>query len=251
MDDDNTFAHHPYKINVEEKNLLRQSVIPPLLFVALLWIIKLLEEYFHGSLVFLGIIPQKVSGLVGIFTAPFIHANYDHLLSNTLPLLVVGTGLFYFYKDIAYRVIALIWLFTNSWVWIAARPDAHIGASGLIYGFVCFLFFSGVIRRHKGLLAISMLVTFLYGSMVWGILPVSQTISWESHLFGSIAGIAAAIYFRSEGPQRVLKVWDPEPEPTGPEYWMTDEQKKKFPPPPQEPQPPFITYIYKDKEKSN
>ena len=231
---------------MEEKNLLRRSVIPPLLFVALLWIIKLLEEYFHGSLAFLGIIPLKAAGLVGIITAPFIHAGYDHLLSNTLPLLVVGTGLFYFYKEIAYRVIALIWLLTNSWVWIAARPDAHIGASGLIYGFVCFLFFSGVIRRHKGLLAISLLVTFLYGSLVWGILPVSQAISWESHLFGSIAGIAAAVYFRNEGPQRVVKIWEPETEPIGPEYWMTEEQKKKFPPPP--PPPPTITYTFREKE---
>ena len=244
---DNNFPHHPYNIHVEEKNLFKRSVIPPLIFVAVLWIIKLAEEYFHISLVFLGIIPLYAKGLMGIFTAPFIHAGYDHLLSNTLPLLVVGTGLFYFYKEIAYRVIALIWLFTNAWVWIAARPDAHIGASGLIYGFVCFLFFSGIIRRHKGLLAISMLVTFLYGSMVWGILPVSQTISWESHLFGSIAGAAAAIYFRKEGPQRVVKIWEPEPEPTGPEYWMTEEQKKKFPPPPP-PDPPTITYIYKKDE---
>jgi membrane associated rhomboid family serine protease len=141
----------------------------------------------------------------------------------------------------------MIWLFTNFWVWLAARPDPHIGASGLIYGFVCFLFFSGVIRRNKSLLAISMLVTFLYGSMVWGILPVSQSISWESHLFGSVAGIFAAIYFRKEGPQRVVKVWEEETEPTGPEYWMTDEQRKKFPPPPPTEQP-VITYTYKERE---
>ena len=233
---------------MEEKNLLKRSVIPPLLFVAILWGIKFLEEYFKISLVFLGIRPLTAEGLIGIFTAPFIHAGYDHLLSNTLPLLVVGTGIFYFYKEIASRVIALIWLFTNFWVWIAARPDAHIGASGLIYGFVCFLFFSGLLRRHSGLLAISLLVTFLYGSMVWGILPVNQTVSWESHLFGSIAGIAAAFYFRKEGPQRVVKVWEPEAEPTGPEYWMTEEQKRKFPQP-ENPEPPAFTYTYKEKEK--
>src|SRR6187431_2694931 len=118
---DNTFAHHPYNIHVEEKNKLKRSVVPPLLFVAVLWAIKLFEEYYHVSFAFLGIIPLKAQGLIGIFTAPFIHAGYDHLLSNTLPLLIVGTGLFYFYKEIAYRVIALIWLFTNFWVWIAAR----------------------------------------------------------------------------------------------------------------------------------
>jgi len=245
---DNTFIHHPYNIRVEEKKLLKRSLIPPLLFVAVLWIIKFGEEYFHVSFAFLGIIPLKTEGLIGIITAPFIHAGYDHLLSNSLPLLVVGTGLFYFYKEIAWNVIAVIWLFTNFWVWIAARPDAHIGASGLIYGFVCFLFFSGFIRRHTGLLAISLLVAFLYGSMVWGILPVSQTISWESHLFGSFAGIAAAVYFRKEGPQREVKKWEPEPEPTGPEYWMTEEQKKKFPPPAPPEQPTEIHYIFKKKE---
>lgn len=232
---------------LEEKKQLWKSVLPPLLFVALLWIIKLCEESFHFHLVFLGIRPLTAEGTIGIFTAPFIHANYDHLLSNTLPLLVSVTGLIYFYKEIAYSVITMIWLFTNFWVWLAARPDPHIGASGLIYGFVCFLFFSGVIRRSKSLLAISLLVTFLYGSMVWGILPVSQAISWESHLFGSVAGIFAAIYFRKEGPQRVVKIWEEETEATGPEYWMTDEQRKKFPPLPP-PEQPVITYTYKEKE---
>jgi membrane associated rhomboid family serine protease len=140
----------------------------------------------------------------------------------------VGTGLIYFYRGISLSVITMIWFFTNTWVWLAARPDVHIGASGLIYGFVCFLFFSGVFRRDPRLLAISLLVTFLYGSLVWGILPVSQTISWESHFFGSVAGIFAAIYFRKEGPQRKIKVWEEEPEPTEPEYWMTDEQKRKL-----------------------
>ncbi|MEO8086383.1 MAG: rhomboid family intramembrane serine protease [Bacteroidota bacterium] len=232
---------------MEEKKQFKKSIIPPLIFVALLWIIKLSEEYFHFNLVFLGIVPLTAEGFIGIFTAPFIHANYDHLLSNTLPLLVVVTGLIYFYKEIAYNVIAMIWLFTDFWVWLAARPSSHIGASGLIYGFVCFLFFSGIIRRNKNLLAISMLVAFLYGSMVWGILPVNQTISWESHLFGSVAGIFAAIYFRKEGPQRIVKIWEEEKDSTEPEYWMTEEQRKKFPPPPP-PEQPTITYIFKEKE---
>ncbi len=235
------------KSDVEEKKHFRKSLIAPLLFVAALWMIKISEELFHFNLFFLGIRPLTAEGLIGIFTSPFIHGSFDHLLSNTLPLLVVGTGLIYFYKEISYYVIAMIWLFTGFWVWLAARPDAHIGASGLIYGFVCFLFFSGIIRRNKNLLAISLLVAFLYGSMVWGILPVNQSISWESHLFGSVAGIFASIYFRKEGPQRIVKVWEEENEPTGPEYWMTEEQRKKFPEPAQ-PEEPRITYIYKEKE---
>jgi membrane associated rhomboid family serine protease len=236
---------------LEEKTLFRKSIVFPLVFVGILWLIKLAEEYFHTNLFWLGIKPRTVEGLIGIFTSPFIHGSYDHLLSNTLPLLVVGTGLIYFYKEISISVISMIWLFTNVWVWIAARPDEHIGASGLIYGFVCFMFFSGILRPDKRLLAISMLVTFLYGSMVWGLLPVNQTISWEAHLFGSIAGIVAAVYFRKEGPQQKLKVWEEESEPTEPQYWMTDEQKKKIIEKYGERKPEETSFIYTYKEKDN
>ena len=145
----------------------------------------------------------------------------------------------------------MIWLFNNAWVWIAARPDEHIGASGLIYGFVCFMFFSGVLRPDRRLLAISFLVTFLYGSMVWGILPIKQSISWEAHLFGSLAGIVAAVYFRKEGPQVAPKVWEEETDPTEPQYWMTEEQKRKviekYGLPPGE--NTTINYIYKEKKE--
>jgi membrane associated rhomboid family serine protease len=239
------------RIPLEEKKLFRKSIVFPILFISILWAIKLAEEYFHLNLIAFSIRPRTVEGLLGIFTSPLIHGSYDHLLSNTLPLLVVGTGIIYFYRDISVRVIFMIWLFCNSWVWLAARPSAHIGASGLIYGFVCFMFFSGVLRPDKRLLAISLLVTFLYGSLVWGILPVKQSISWEAHLFGSIAGILAAVYFRKEGPQQKPKVWEDEAEPTEPQYWMTEEQKKKviekYGPPPAD---TTVNYIYKEKKDS-
>jgi membrane associated rhomboid family serine protease len=180
----------------------------PLLFVIILWIIEGLEVTTGVRLIWLGVIPRTISGIPGIFFSPFIHGNYEHLLSNTMPLLVVGCGVIYFYRDIAINVIAMIWLFTGFWVWLAARPEAHIGASGIIYGLVCFLFFSGVLRKDTRLLAVSLLVTFLYGSMVWGILPIDQSISWESHLFGSVAGIFCAVYYRKLGPQRPKAQWE-------------------------------------------
>ena len=121
---------------MEEKSALRKSILYPALFVSLLWIVKLCEVYFKWNLYGFGIRPRTAEGLIGIITGPVVHANYDHLLSNSLPMLVVGTGLIYFYREIAFRVIALITLFTGFWVWIAARPESHIGASGLIYGFV-------------------------------------------------------------------------------------------------------------------
>ena len=230
---------------MEEKKLLRKSIFYPFLFVALLWVIKLLEIYFNWNLVDFGIRPRVPEGLIGIITGPLVHANYDHLLSNTLPLLVVGTGMIYFYGEIAFRVMALIYLFTGFWVWIAARPDSHIGASGLIYGFVCFLFFSGIFRKDRRLLAISLLVTFLYGSLVWGILPVDQTISWESHLFGSVAGILCAIYFRKEGPQAVTHVWEDEIVEPGNEFWLEDTVTDISATPEN---PVHINYIYEEKK---
>ncbi len=191
------------------KNKVIWNVISwPLFFVATLWIIESLSIYFNFRLVWLGIIPRTISGIPGIIFSPFIHGNYDHLLSNTLPLLIVGSGLIYFYKEIAKNVLGMIWLFTGFWVWLAARKESHIGASGLIYGLVCFLFLSGVLRKDTRLLAVSLLVTFLYGSLVWGILPVDQGISWESHLFGSVAGFYCAIYYRKLGPQRPKAQWE-------------------------------------------
>lgn len=194
----------------EQKKTLQiqRMLFYPAIFVLFLWLI---EAYFHWSgtrLIHLGIYPRSINGLTGILTSPFIHADISHLGSNSVPLLLIGTGLFYFYKQIAYAVLRMIWVFTGAWVWLAARPDYHIGASGLVYGLVSFLFFSGLIRKDTRLMAISLLVTFLYGSLVWGILPVDQTISWESHLFGGIAGLLSAIYYRKEGPQRPKAQWE-------------------------------------------
>lgn len=195
---------------------LWKIVRAPFLFVFILWIIEGFSELIGYHFVLLGVIPRTISGIPGIFLSPFIHGNYEHLLSNTLPLLVVGSGLIYFYREIAWNVMAMIWFFTGFWVWLAARENAHIGASGLIYGLVCFLFFSGIIRKDTRLLAVSLLVTFLYGSMVWGILPVDQSVSWESHLFGSVAGIFCSVYYRKLGPQK------PKPQ------WQIDEENEKL-----------------------
>lgn len=191
---------------------IKRTVFWPALFLVILWLIEWYAETGHTRWISLGIYPRTVEGLTGIFTAPFIHGGLDHLLSNSLPLLIVGTGLFYFYHQIAFRVIGLIWFLTGFWVWLAARQVTHIGASGLIYGFVCFLFFSGLIRKDTRLAAVSMLVAFVYGSMVWGILPVDQAISWESHLLGAFAGVFTAIAFRKYGPPRQKAQWEIEEE---------------------------------------
>ena len=201
-------------MNQEKKNIL-QSLFPPLLFVILLWVIKAGEIVTHIELGFLGIYPLKSTGLIGIITSPLIHSDFKHLFANSIPLLVLGGCLFYFYKEIAVKIFILIYLITGLCVWFGAREAYHIGASGVVYGLASFLFLSGIIRRDGRLLAITLLVTFLYGSLVWGVFPdfyPEKNISFESHFWGLIVGVILALYFRKLGPQRKKYDWEEEEE---------------------------------------
>jgi len=182
----------------------------PTLFVTILWVIKVIELTLHISFAYYGLLPRTLSGLMGILTSPLIHSSIHHLFSNSIPLLILGGIIFYFYKAIAFQVFFWIYSITGLWVWIAGRAVYHIGASGLIYGFVAFLFFSGLFRQDKRLLALSLLVTFIYGGLIWGILPLQQGISWESHLLGFIAGAIIAFFFRKEGPKIERFKWEDE-----------------------------------------
>ncbi len=198
-----------YKINKkQEKRDFMKAMIVPVAFVLLLWIVKSLELLFSWELYKFGIFPQTLYGLRGILLSPFIHGSFSHLLSNSIPLLVLGTSLFYFYREIGWRVLVYGAIITGLWVWILARPSFHIGASGVVYSLAAFLFVSGIIRRHPRLMALSLLVAFLYGSIVWGIFPLREQISWESHLMGMISGIVLALFFREHGPQRPLYSWE-------------------------------------------
>ncbi len=185
----------------EEKDKIQivKSVLVPAAFILLLWIILIVQQTFNLDFPYeFGLYPRRLSGLIGIITSPLIHAGYTHLISNTLPVFLLSAGLIYFYPETAYKVIALIYLFTGLLVWLFARSVYHIGASGLIYGFAAFLFFSGIFKRDNRSIGLSLLVTFLYGGMVWGILPGQPGISWESHFFGGITGIVCAFIFRKK-----------------------------------------------------
>jgi membrane associated rhomboid family serine protease len=185
---------------MDDKKRFLASAFPPLLFVILLWIIKISETIFYLDYTKYGILPGSFLGLRGVVVGPLIHANMSHLLSNSLPLVILGSGVIYFYRTSSYKVITLIYLGSGFLVWIFARKAYHIGASGLIYGLVAFLFFSGVIRRDTRAVALSLLVTFIYGSLVWGLLPLESGVSWESHIFGSFVGIFCAFVFKSFDP---------------------------------------------------
>ncbi len=184
---------------VKEKRHLYQALVISAIWIIILWIIWIMSAWSGINLSNWGIRPRSWDGLIGIFTSPWIHApTYDHLLSNSIPLFILSSLILYFYRSISLQLIIGAIIITGLWVWAAARPSYHIGASGIIYAFAFFLFFSGVFRKDKVSLAISLLVAFLYGGMVWGILPTKEYVSWESHLFGALAGILLAFYYRKE-----------------------------------------------------
>jgi membrane associated rhomboid family serine protease len=200
----------------EEDNIdLRRfkiSLVFPLIFILLLWLVKIIEVSENIELFYLGLYPRRITGLIGIITAPLIHANFNHLINNSVPLFFLSLALFFFYHKVALRVFFYAYFFTGITVWIFARASYHIGASGLIYAFGSFLFFGGIIRQNVNLLAISLLVTFLYGSMVWGIFPYKPDMSWESHLLGLMTGLWLAIVYRNEGPPIPQPSWEEEEE---------------------------------------
>jgi len=240
-----------------ENTKLLNSFYYPALFVALIWVIKILELAFDTSFSSFGIMPQKASGLIGIITAPLLHGDLAHLTANSLPAMVLGAVLLYVYRPIAWKVFILTYLVTGFWVWVFGRQNYHIGASGVIYGLASFLFFSGVFRRDNRLLAVTLLVAFLYGSMVWGIFPElfpEKNISWESHLMGLLAGFIFALYFKGEGPVRKRYSWEVEEEDDTDEndpeaYWNVKPKQKKETvgtPSKQTISPQQINYIYKE-----
>ena len=194
------------------KKILLAMLIPGIL-VALMWIVRITEVLMEVDLSGYGIYPLTLKGLQGILFSPFIHSDFSHLFNNTLPFFFLGTALFYFYSDVAFRVLGWTYFLTGLLVWLAGREAWHIGASGLVYGIASFLFFSGIIRRHLRLIALSLLIVFLYGSMVWGLFPgVYMNVSWESHMLGFFSGIILAIWYRKEGPQRPVYEWMEEEE---------------------------------------
>ena len=201
------------------------SVLYPTLFVALLWFIKLVETAENISLASYGLYPRTIHGLLGIITSPLLHADFSHLFANSIPLLILGSVILYFYRSIAFQIFLWVYLMTGLWVWVAARNAYHIGASGIIYSFVTFLFFSGLFRKNTSLLAISMFVVFLYGSTAWGILPLKNGTSWESHLLGSLAGLIAAYFYRNEGPENQKYELDDDEE-IDPESYKGDESNE-------------------------
>lgn len=187
--------------------------------------VKLLEVSLNLDFSDHGVFPRNTERLYGILTYPFIHSGWKHLLNNSTAILVLGTMLFYFYKELAMRSLVWIFLLSGLWLWLGGRANYHIGASGLVYGLFGFLFVSGIIRKHLKLMALSLLVVFIYGSLVWGVFPIDERISFEGHLFGMLAGAGIAVVFRERGPQKPKYSWELEEEEV-PDWFPSDDEKK-------------------------
>lgn len=228
----------------------------PFTFIMLIWMLHLAQAFFETDWAHYVGRPRTAEGITGIFTGALFHGSWEHLIGNSVPLLVLGLLLFNAYRDISGKVFWTLYLVDGLMVWLFARNSIHIGASGIVYGMASFLFFSGMIRKHPQLAMISLLIVFLYGSMVWGIFPFDPKVSWESHLYGGLSGLVMSFIFRKQGPQP-------------PKYWQEEEDEEEtelkplpgteFPeeipvPPVENPQPVHppvnFRYIYKPSEKN-
>lgn len=176
----------------------RNSIVPPLRLAFLMWVFFAVQFFLNIDLGFLGVLPRSAWGLVGIFTAPLVHGSWNHIISNTFPLIFLGTTLFVFYNSVAVRVFVQCYLLTGLCVWIFGRNFYHIGASGLVYGLAFFLISFGFFRKDFKSLSIAIVVVVLYGGIIYGIFPSQPRVSWESHLFGALIGVGSAFTMRKD-----------------------------------------------------
>ena len=194
-----------------------EAIIYPFLLVISMWLVYWADHLFPLIPFYkYGIMPREILSLKGVLFMPFIHSynEINHIINNSIPTLVLFAAIVYYYREIAFRVLFLSWIFTGLGVWSFAvnNNSYHIGMSGLIYAMAGFLFVSGVLRKYKPLQAISLFVAFIYGSMIWGIFPVKQQISWEGHLCGLIFGVIFAFLYRNRGPQAPKYLYEIEKE---------------------------------------
>ncbi|NLA24941.1 MAG: rhomboid family intramembrane serine protease [Bacteroidales bacterium] len=192
---------------LEGKRLILAATIP-ILVMFVCWMLKILEISLDISFSHYGIYPRDFHSWTGLIMMPLIHGDIAHIAANTVAFIVLVTGVFYFYKEFALKILLYSWIFTGLLTWLIGREAYHIGASGLVYAFAGFIFLSGVLRNHIQLMAISLLVVFVYGSMIWGIFPIKPQMSWEGHLSGLVTGFCLAYIYRKQGPQRKIYTWD-------------------------------------------
>ena len=182
----------------------------PILFVILIWLIFWIEFRFNVDLKSFGIQPRKIDGIYGIMLSPFLHLSLEHLINNSIPLFLLSSAIFFFYRNISWKIIFLGIFLSGLLTWIIGRDSTHIGASGLIYVLISFIFFKGIISKNFNLMALSLIVVFIYGGTIWYIFPIKENISWEGHLSGFIVGIILALLFKKNIPINKVYKWENE-----------------------------------------
>jgi membrane associated rhomboid family serine protease len=194
---DDPFQPHEAR---QDTDRLAHAFVLSASFALFLWLVKIVEAVTGFDTIQYGIYPRRIDGLLGILTAPFIHGSSTHLLSNTLPIVILGTTLLYGYPRAARIVIPVLFLGAGLGVWLVARPSYHVGASGLTFGMMFFVFTMGVLRWDRRAIGLALVVFFLYGGMVWGLFPGDPGISYESHIAGAVTGLALAFLLRRLDP---------------------------------------------------
>lgn len=174
-----------------------QQLLFPISIVFLMWLVKIFEVVKGNKLTRLGIFPRDWDGAIGIVTAPFIHSDWQHLMSNSLPMLMLMSIVMVFYRRVAIPSIIIITILTGFTVWLFARESYHVGASGVVYGLVAFLAWTGVFRRNLKSIILALVILVMYGGYFHGIVPTKDGVSWESHLFGGMVGIFTAFLFKN------------------------------------------------------
>jgi membrane associated rhomboid family serine protease len=231
--------------------------IIPFFLLVVVWFIFFMNQSFHLHLNELGIFPRTISGLQGVVFSPFLHSDLNHILNNSLPLFILSTALIYFYREVSLKVLAYGVLLSGILTWIIGRDSYHIGASGLIYVLVSFIFFKGLRTQYYRLMALSMAVVLLYGGMIWYVFPeVDHTISWEGHLAGMITGFVFAIRFKTPDYVKDIQYdWEkPDFDPSTDPFMKRFDEDGNFVNPPipeeeeelQQVQPINYVYIYKE-----
>ncbi len=183
----------------QQLQFTKNVILIPFLFVFLIWFIYWIEIRFSLNFTRFGILPRNINGFTGIFISPFIHSDTNHLFNNSIPLIILTMSLVYFYKKVYRNVLIYGTFFSGLLTWIIAREAYHIGVSGVIYLLFSFIFFSGIIKKQYQLVAVSLSSIFLYGSMIWYVLPINDGISWEGHLSGFVVGLFFAFFYRKKG----------------------------------------------------
>lgn len=210
-------------VNLSDKKKMYYAVFFPVIICFFVILVFLFERGMGLNFKEGGVFPREPKTLLNIFTMPFIHGDWSHLLNNLVSFFVLCTSLYYFYSEIANKIVVLSVILSGLILWVIGRDSWHIGMSGVIYSFTFFLFFSGIIRKHIPLIAIALIVVFLYGNNVWHLFPWQKMdpVSWEGHLAGAVSGMLLAVVYRKQGPQKPVKIWE-EDEESDDEVWKMD-----------------------------